>query len=269
MSLVRLTPEPFEKVWGSMALEPWHRDPGSEKLIGEVWYQGLADSPLLIKLVFTSQKLSVQVHPDDAYAQAHHGSRGKTEMWHVLRADPGARIAAGFRTEISEKELRESAESGEIMNLLDWYEARAGDTFFIPAGTVHAIGEGLVLCEIQQHCDITYRLYDYGRPRELHLEHAVKVSRRGPLPARSQAQGSTLAACPYFTTDKIRLAGSLRQTPVPGASEFWIVLEGSAEIAGEQWRAGEVGYVPPGHADFELSGHAVLLRTYAPNSAAD
>src|ERR1700692_4677210 len=164
---VRLTRRFVPKVWGSTRLEPWF--PDSAEKIGEVWFEGPPKPPLLIKFLFTTEPLSVQVHPE-----------GKTEMWHILAADPGAKIAAGSREKITEQRLRESALSGEIENLLEWFEARPGDTFFIPAGTVHAIGAGLALCEIQQWSDITYRLYDYGRPRELHLPQALTVSTRGP-----------------------------------------------------------------------------------------
>ncbi len=155
-------------MWGATDLVPWY--PASDKKIGEVWFE--ADLPLLVKFVFTSERLSVQVHPNDDFAAAHENSRGKTEMWYVMRADPGARIAIGFRESISRERLREAAVSGEIEQLLNWLEVQAGDAFFIPAGTVHAIGGGLALCEIQQHSDVTYRLYDYGRPRELHLDKA-------------------------------------------------------------------------------------------------
>src|ERR1041385_525560 len=131
--LTRLTPSFKPKVWGSQHLEPLHRD-RAEK-IGEVWFERPADAPkppLLIKFLFTTEPLSVQVHPE-----------GKTEMWHILAAEPGAKIAAGFRQPITGQRLRDSAISGEIEQLLEWFEARPGDTFFIPAGTVHAIGEGL------------------------------------------------------------------------------------------------------------------------------
>src|SRR5271165_3300984 len=167
----RLQPRFLEKVWGSTRLEPWFESTGAK--IGEVWFEGAGPLPILVKFIFTTEKLSVQVHPDDVYAAKHHNSRGKTEMWHVLAAAPGARIAAGFREPVSAERLRAGALSGEIEELLAWHEARPGDTFFIPAGTVHAIGAGLTLCEIQQFSDITYRLYDYGRPRELHLAKAL------------------------------------------------------------------------------------------------
>ncbi len=171
----RLTPSFREKVWGATRLGPWF--PDSDRKIGEVWFEGPfgndADLPLLVKFIFTTEKLSVQVHPEDEYAGLHHQSRGKTEMWHILAAEPGAQIAAGFRESITPEQFREAALSGAIEQELQWFDARPGDTFFIPAGTVHAIGPGLALCEIQQNSDVTYRLYDYGRPRELHLAHGV------------------------------------------------------------------------------------------------
>lgn len=150
------------------------------------------------------------------------------------------------------------------MNLLEWHEARAGDTFFVPAGTVHAIGGGLVLCEIQQNSDVTYRLYDYGRPRELHLDHAVQVSRRGRHAARIEARDGLLASCAHFTTRKVHLSGTLQHRPETGAGEWWIVLEGLLEIGGRAARAGEVYHVPAGHPAFEFRGEAALLRSSAP-----
>src|SRR4051812_40753821 len=202
----RLPPLPVEKSeWGSTKLEPWF--PNSPVKIGEVWYEGPPESPLLIKFLFTTAALSVQVHPEDDYAAQHHQSRGKTEMWHILAAEPGARIAAGFRKPISVEQMRAAAQSGEIEQLLMWHEAKRGDTFFIPAGTVHAIGGGLTLCEIQQKSDITYRLYDYGRPRELHLDHGTQVSNLGPHQARQSARDGLLVECPYFTTEKYFIAG--------------------------------------------------------------
>lgn len=252
--LRRLTPRAVAKPdWGSTQLEPWFRNT-SEK-IGEMWFAEPGD-PLLIKFLFTTGKLSVQVHPDDAYASQHHGSLGKTEMWHVLAAEPGAQIAAGFREPISLERLRESAVSGEIENLLAWYDARPGDTFFIPAGTVHAIGAGLVLCEIQQNSDITYRLYDYGRPRELHLEHAANVSLLGPCDVRRESA----VVCPYFITEKHCINGRLRLEN--SQEQTLIVLEGAVEISDQKARAGEVLR----GSSLELEGSAVLLRVLTPRN---
>jgi mannose-6-phosphate isomerase len=246
----RLTPSFREKIWGKTQLEPWYRN--SDRKIGEVWFEGVDDLPLLVKFIFTSDKLSVQVHPGDEYAAKHHASRGKTEMWHVLAAEPGAKVAAGFRHPISQQQLKEASLSGEIENLLEWFEARPGDTFFIPAGTVHAIGAGLVMCEIQQNSDITYRLYDYGRPRELHLDHAVAVSHLGPQAARAD-----LVSCDYFKTTRMA-AGSHK--PPRDTFELLIVTEGHGEIAGHATSAGEVWYIPPASEAFELKSGLTILN---------
>jgi mannose-6-phosphate isomerase len=202
----------------------------------------------------------VQVHPNDDYARLHHDCRGKTEMWHVLRAEPGARIAAGFREPITPEKLREASLSGEIENLLQWFDARPGDTFFIPAGTVHAIGAGLTLCEIQQHSDITYRLYDYGRPRELHLDRAIEVSHLGPYDARQMAQGENLVSCPYFTTSTLCISHPIKHIQPANGMELLVVIQGSGTLAGLPFTAGDVWYLEAGVREIELSGNASFLR---------
>jgi mannose-6-phosphate isomerase len=242
--LTRLTPRFVPKVWGSTHLEPLFPD-NAEK-IGEVWFEGMPKPPLLIKFLLTTEPLSVQVHPE-----------GKTEMWHILAAEPGAKIAAGFREPVTEQRLRESALSGEIENLLEWFEARPGDTFFIPAGTVHAIGAGLVLCEIQQHSDTTYRLFDYGRPRELHLDGGARVSRLGPHAARQSARDGVLVSCPFFTTEKRRVDGEMRSE----AGRMIVVLDGNLRIGSERAQAGEVWYSDPAPGRIEMTGQATVLLT--------
>jgi mannose-6-phosphate isomerase len=257
--MIRLTPSFKEKVWGSTCLEPLF--PNSDRKIGEVWFEGVNNLPLLIKFLFTTEKLSVQVHPGDDYARRHHRSRGKTEMWHVLRAEAGAQIAAGFREPLSPERLRDASLSGEIEDLLRWYDASPGDTFFIPAGTVHAIGAGLTLCEIQQHSDVTYRLYDYGRPRELHLDQAVEVSNLEPsTEARRFPQGEVLVSCPYFTTSKLCISNSTKQILHPNAMELFAVVEGSGALGGHPVMAGEVWYLEAGVREIELSGSATFLQ---------
>jgi mannose-6-phosphate isomerase len=248
MSVHRLTPSFREKVWGSTRLGPWF--PDSDRKIGEVWFEGVDDLPLLVKFLFTTEKLSVQVHPEDEYARLHHDSRGKTEMWHILAAEPGAQIAAGFRAPLTPEQFREAALSGAIESELQWFDARPGDTFFIPAGTVHAIGPGLALCEIQQNSDVTYRLYDYGRPRELHLEHGAQVSRLECWdPRRAGA-----VECSHFTTSLVR--GGVR---MPAGSELLIAIAGSGTVGGEAVRAGEVLYVD--RERVEIGGDLSLLAT--------
>jgi len=239
--LTRLTPRFVPKVWGSTHLKPWF--PDSVDKIGEVWFEGAAYLPLLIKFLFTTEPLSVQVHPE-----------GKTEMWHILAAEPGAKIAAGFRQPITPERLRASALSGEIEELLEWHEARPGDTFFIPAGTVHAIGAGLALCEIQQWSDVTYRLFDYGRPRELHLDEGVRVSRLGPHAARQNAREGVLVSCPFFTTQRLQVAGTVSRK-----ARMIAVLDGNLEIDGHAANAGEVWHSDADHGALELRGQATVL----------
>ncbi|MEO8658233.1 MAG: class I mannose-6-phosphate isomerase [Bryobacteraceae bacterium] len=262
---IRLEPSFREKIWGSQALSPWFPDPAEK--IGEVWFSQEADAPLLLKFIFTTERLSVQVHPNDEYARRVEHSAGKTEMWHILRADPGATIALGFRKPLSPERLREASLSGEIETLLDWVPVKPGETYFVCAGMVHAIGAGIALAEIQQFSDITYRLYDYGRPRELHLDRAIEVTRMDPHHGAAQPLPMTdgverLVACPYFVTDRIAIDGpELFRTAAP-SSEFWIVTDGAGTIDGEPFREGEVWQAPAG--GYELNGNATILRTYYP-----
>lgn len=248
-----------EKVWGSTRLSPWYPDTTSK--IGEVWFE--ADLPILIKFIFTTEKLSVQVHPDDRFAAEHESSPGKTEMWHILRADPGAQIALGFREPIDAARLREASLSGEIESLLNWVDVHPGDTYFTPAGTVHAIGAGLALCEIQQNSDVTYRLYDYGRPRELHLDKALQVTNTSaldPKPVKLPVESK------YFHTDLLVLNSRLRYAGHMEHFNVLIVLEGEGAMAGEPYRLGESWYVPRGCDPFLIQPHreTKILRTWTP-----
>jgi mannose-6-phosphate isomerase len=252
MPVRRIAPSFRERVWGVTKLEPWFPNP--KERIGEVWFENSGELPLLVKFVFTSAKLSVQVHPDDAYARERHNCSGKTEMWHVLAAEPGAKIAAGFREPITPERIREAALSGEIENLLEWHDASAGDTFFIPAGTVHAIGPGLVLCEIQQNSDITYRLYDYGRPRELHLEHALNVIHGDRCDVRVVPTTPALVDCDHFHVSQWDITGEEAHTSY--APTYYIVAQGAGAIAGMPTKAGDVWMVD----EFvELHGPMTLL----------
>ena len=255
MSVHLLQPHFVPKVWGSTHLEPWYRD--AHEKIGEVWYPL---GPLLFKFLFTTENLSVQVHPGDAYAREHHASFGKTEMWHVLRAEPDAAVALGFNEPLeSPRQLEETSRSGELMNLLQWVPAHPGDTFFVPAGTVHAIGAGLVLCEIQQNSDVTYRLFDYGRDRELHLDHGVKVSDLGRHPGAvghlQRDDGRTLLAqCDYFATELLDSSGN-REFEDPG--DAIAVIAGSGTLNGEALHPGQVWQL--NGADVRLTGTYKVL----------
>jgi mannose-6-phosphate isomerase len=297
-SLFRVLPDFKERIWGKPDLKAWFSD-APHKTIGEAWFtaqesktaegtrlqdlllaapQILGNAgdpahpglcPLLVKLLFTTSRLSVQVHPKDEYAQRHHNSLGKTEAWFVVDAEPGATVALGFRDQISPERLRSSAVSGEIEDLLDWRPVQAGDMIFVPAGTVHAIGAGLTICEIQENSDITYRLYDYGRARELHLDHACAVSDLGPYRPqnveRDLAPGRTvLAECGYFRIEhlqqkgaKIELAGGLLHYTL------LISTKGRGSIAGQPFERAQVWVVPANAKAVVIeNGEAEWLMTY-------
>lgn len=199
-----------EKPWGKDRLPaPFVGPPG--KRIGEIWFEPPAALPqLLVKYIFTSEALSVQVHPSDAETLASGlGRRGKEECWLVVDAEPHAMLGIGFREALDANALRAAAQDGSIESLMQWHKVRPGDFFYIPAGTVHAIGAGISLIEVQQNSDITYRLYDYGRPRELHLDEGVAVAKAVPYAAEYKLHvpdrdDVTLVEGPLFRLDQVQ-----------------------------------------------------------------
>lgn len=178
---MKLQAHAVEKPWGRTDLASIFGG-SSNRRIGEIWFEHpeLQDLPLLVKYIFTSEKLSVQVHPNDDQARERGLPRGKNECWYILDAEEGATLGLGLKSEVSADELRASAIDGSIEERMDWRPVTPGDFFYVPAGTVHAIGAGIMLLEVQQNSDVTYRLYDYGRPRELHLDDGIAVSQGTP-----------------------------------------------------------------------------------------
>ncbi|MGH6960608.1 MAG: class I mannose-6-phosphate isomerase, partial [Dongiaceae bacterium] len=213
--------------------------------------------PLLAKFLFTSAKLSVQVHPDDEFARAREGGCGKTEMWYVLRAEPGAAVALGLIDTLTPDELRAAALSGEIEHRLNWTPVRAGDAVLVPAGTLHTIGPGLALCEIQQHSDLTYRFYDFGRGRELHIERAVAAVRLAPHPGPLQPDGNTLVACEHFVVERRRAFSPLSR------SHLLLFLEGRGTLASEPYGPGDVFFCG-GDAVWQPAEGTLVLRAWTP-----
>ena len=198
-----------EKPWGMDVLPPPFQAPEGQR-IGEIWFEPPAEMPeLLVKYIFTSEKLSVQTHPSDTQTEAAGlGRQGKEECWLVIDAQPGAALGIGLAKEIGAEAMRAAALDGSIEHLLVWHPVKPGDFFYIPANTVHAIGGGVGLIEVQQNSDITYRLYDYGRPRELHLEEGMAVAKGVPhdpaLRRHLLEHGSlTLVEGPYFRLDRV------------------------------------------------------------------
>lgn len=180
MTSKKLDTTDVEKPWGVDRLPPQFSVAGGNR-IGEIWFIPPPQSPLLVKYIFTSERLSIQVHPDDDQAKLRGLRAGKEECWYILDAEPGAVLGIGTRHRLGEAELADAARSGAIEGLMEWHPVRPGMFFHVPAGTVHAIGAGVALVEIQQNSDVTYRLYDYGRPRELHLADGAAVAAAEPM----------------------------------------------------------------------------------------
>jgi len=258
-----------EKPWGRHDLWPGFDNPApAAEPIGEVWFQapGEGDPELLVKYLFTSQKLSVQVHPDDAEARKAGYKRGKDEAWLILAAEPDATIALGTKRPLSKDELRAASLDGSVEQLLDWKPVKPGDFIYSPAGTVHAIGGGLTLIEIQQNVDLTYRLYDYGSDRELHLDAGVDVSDARPfepLPTPAQpADGDRriLAEGPKFVIE--HWPAGTRDIALPEGVTGWLVpVRGEGTVGGVAWREGECVTVS-GRAELHAEEGSDLLFAY-------
>ncbi len=226
-----------EKPWGRTQLPSMFDQPAGER-IGEVWFVGDPRLPLLAKYIFTSERLSVQVHPDDAQARAGGLPSGKSECWYILEAQPGSTLGLGLKAKLSKDQLRAAAADGSIEDLMDWRPVSAGDFIFVPSGTIHAIGAGISLLEFQQNADVTYRLYDYGRPRALHLEDGVQVSRPEPFPEEltqhlSGNEERTLVDGPHFV---LRLATS---DTLQDRMRWVIPIEGEVRSGAERAMPGD------------------------------
>ncbi len=231
--------------------------------------------PLLIKFIDAKDSLSIQVHPDNEYALRVEGEYGKTEMWYIVDCEPGASLIYGFRDKITKEEFARRIQENTLLEVCNQVPVHKGDVFFIESGTLHAIGAGILICEIQQNSNSTYRVYDFGRvgkdgkPRELHVEKAKDVTRLEP-PTRStkalaqidlfpNAEAELLASCEYFTVYHFRLKDRLTLHAGMASFQNLTVLEGEMELVtaeGEmlQLRKGESVFLPAGLGDYELRG---------------
>lgn len=234
-----------DKPWGQVGIA--HRTEAClpDRRVGEVCFEhpSTTDLPVLIKYLYTSEKLSIQVHPDNRQAQQLGHASGKDEMWIVLDAEPGATIGLGLKREAGTQELSRAVLDGSIEQLVDWRPVQRGDVIYNSAGTIHAAGAGLVLLEVQQAIDLTYRLYDYGRPRELHLTQGLAVANGKPhFDPRdcnvADGRSRVLADGPYFGA--AWCVGGL-PAGIPLTAHHWqvVIVEGEAEVAGTTVRAGE------------------------------
>jgi mannose-6-phosphate isomerase len=266
-----VVPEFHERVWGTRDLRPYFDRVAETEPIGEVWLTGeacrVADGPLagrtlgdlaaeygaeftgeaspqanrfplLIKFLFPRQKLSVQVHPDDEGARRVGGICGKTECWYVARAVEGAQVGIGLRAGINTELFRLAIESNQAEHMLNWLDVRSGDMLYVDAGTVHAVGPNSIIIETQQNCDITYRLYDYGRPRELHLDLGMAAIREnthaGWVEPQEQEDADVLVASPCFIVEKYKVASPvvLNETIDAGKSSVQVLvsIDGGAVV---------------------------------------
>ena len=256
---MKLRTELVEKPWGRTDIPPMFPNPHGRK-IGEVWFTSETDEPLLLKWLFTSERLSVQVHPNDTQARERGLPRGKTECWYIVDAEPGATLGLGLVREVGEDELRAAALDGSIEQLLDWRPVRVGEFFFVPPGTIHAIGGGLTLIEFQQNADVTYRLYDYGRPRELHLEDGVAVARREPFPAEL----TTVADAPSILVDGpefmlVHAVDGIAPSDALSDRRRWVIpVEGTVTSGAESAGAGECLIIEAG-APLYFTGARILI----------
>lgn len=277
-------PEPIGEVWLTGVDCKIASGPFAGKTLGEAWkemtigwrgsdFQGDADFPLLLKFIFPADKLSIQVHPDDAYAAAHEvasGGHGKTEMWYVISAEPGARLLAGLKPGATKEKTLAAIADSTLEDLFQSHEVHAGDTFFIPAGMPHTIGPGMVICEVQEYSDITYRLYDYGRvdasgkPRELHVRKAMEVlnfnsnlgGRVAPRPQLigNKKVGEDLVDCPYFSTSKFEIEARIHMSAHQPSKQFslWVFLEGEGGIGWSSAHHGMFGASYTGQFNYKF-----------------
>lgn len=319
----RIEPTFSPRLWGSRTLAPLYPDKANlAEPIGEIWlsdancriatgsFSGISlkdawrempnewrgtmfaapgDFPLLTKFIFPTDKLSIQVHPDDAYAAAYEkaaGGRGKTEMWHIILAKPEASLLLGLKPGTTKEAFLAGLKNQTLENLFQRHFVKPGDTYFVPAGTQHTIGANIIVFEVQEYSDLTYRVYDYGRvdrsgkPRELHLEKALAVTnfdggivQRVPgisLPTQRGTR-ALLAACPYFATERAEYAGLCDCSTNKARFELFVVLHGSGAI---RWTGGEANYAPgecwfiPANVDVfvvQPLHESSIIRTYVPD----
>ncbi|MGL5111810.1 MAG: type I phosphomannose isomerase catalytic subunit [Flavobacterium sp.] len=249
----------------------------NEILGTQVFEQFGLEFPLLFKYLDAREDLSIQVHPNDALAKARHNSFGKTEMWYVMQADPESKLIVGFKEDATAEQYLEKLANNDLLSILDTKEVQKGDVFFLETGTVHAIGAGLVIAEIQQTSDITYRLYDFdrkdahGNTRELHVELALEAINYQKVETQKeyttlQNQSNAMVACPYFTTNFIPLNGNVTVVKSGASFTVYMVVEGNCAIVvdGEtySYQAGDTVLIPAALQSFTLNGKASLLEIY-------
>ncbi|AZK43905.1 class I mannose-6-phosphate isomerase [Erysipelothrix piscisicarius] len=235
--------------------------------------------PILVKFIDAKEDLSIQVHPNDEYGLKHEGEYGKTEMWYIVEADPDSAIYYGTKHLMSRDHFAQAIEANTVLDVLNRVTVKKGDVIFVEAGTIHAIGAGIVICEIQQNPNTTYRVYDYNRKdvygnlRPLHLKQALDVSNLKPLDTDFKPQGDLevhnnyqkqcLVSCPYFQTSKMNLSGAFEYVVGPESFEAWVVLEGAMDVIHQEQKLsllpGETLFLEANTKDIHISGTATCL----------
>lgn len=257
-------------------LESVIKDGGKSKIAGTN-SEKFPYFPVLIKLIDAKDNLSVQVHPDNEYAARVEHEFGKTEMWYVLDAAPGATLIYGFKNKIGKEEFKQAIESNTLLDVLNVVEVKKGDMFFIEAGTVHAIGKGALIAEIQQNSNSTYRVYDYGRlgkdgkPRELHIQKAIDVSKTEPAKygtkpfgKKEEISGGTrqmLTECPLFSVYNYELCGKVELNANEESFNHILVVDGSGKIGGREFKKGDSFFVPANYGNYEINGNGEFILT--------
>jgi mannose-6-phosphate isomerase len=297
VSPFRLQPKFAARVWGQDNLQPWYADTGLDGKVGEAWLTGpecIAETgphagqslgemsvefpgqlgngefPILVKMLFPSEKLSVQVHPDNEQAQSLGLKRGKTECWYVLEAVPGAFVMCGLKSGVDIDDLRRGALNGSMEQMLEQVPVEAGDMVFVDAGTVHAIGPGVVLLEVQQTCDVTYRLFDYGRARELHLDQGLAVVKLKTDAGKTDPKPNTsggytrLIETEYFVLDRFDLAASTVIEMSMDGIGCVVAIKGAAAVNEVEVEAGHAVVVPIGSVTLSSRTGATVVRCWEP-----
>ena len=275
MPIERASVRIIHKPWGVSDLQPWSNIDGGGDAVGELWFERAdnnAPTPaLLLKLLFTSEPLSIQVHPDDTFARAMGMPNGKSEAWYIISAKPGSKIGVGLERRVTPQELRASIRNGSIVELVRWRPVEKGDVIFIPAGTIHALGAGIVLAEIQQRSDTTFRLFDYGRQRELHEDDGIAVAHPWPLrslhnPRRLTGERTLLVASRYFVLERLELAEGSSWALLAEAETWLLVLDGHAAIGLAAASTGQAIFVGGGRTSIEVGVNGLVALVAYPVS---
>jgi mannose-6-phosphate isomerase len=264
------------KPWGARDLRPWSSIDGTKDPVGELWFEradkNASNPALLLKLLFTSEPLSIQVHPDDTFARTMGMPNGKSEAWYVLSAEPDAKIGIGLKHRVTPQALRASIRDGSIAELVEWRPVATGDVVFIPAGTIHALGAGIVLAELQQHSDATFRLFDYGRGRELHEDKGVAAADAGPpqpagTASRLTRERTVLVASQHFVFEKVDLAAGSSWALLAEPETWILVLDGHAAIGLTAASVGEAIFVSGGRTSIEVGANGLTVLVAYPAAA--